>query len=170
MHRFVFALALPFVLIATIAAAAPIKTLETGKVWSAYSLPEKGGPTCYLVGKPTKSTPANAQRSRVDAMVSHRVAEIAYNVVTFNLGYPVKKNAKAELTVDGKKYALFLDNDAAWTPNATTDKTVTEALARGNTAVVRATSTHGTTTTDTYDLTGFSQALKAINAACKVKP
>ncbi len=170
MHRFVFPLALPFVLIATVAAAQPIKTLETGKIWSAYSLPKEGGPTCYLVGKPTKSTPANAQRSRVDAMVSHRVGEKAYNVVTFNLGYAVKKNTPAEVTIDGKKYVLFLDNDAAWTPNAKTDKTVTEALARGNTAVVKAISAHGTTTTDTYDLTGFGQALKAINAACKVKP
>lgn len=169
MHRFAIALALPLILIAT-GAEAPIKTLETGKFWSAYNLPEKGGPTCYLVGKPTKSTPANAPRSRVDAMVSHRVAEKAYNVVTFNLGYPVKKDAKAGVTIDGKKYPLFLDNDAAWTPNATTDKAVTEALARGSTAVVKATSARGTTTTDTYDLTGFGQALKAINAACKVKP
>lgn len=168
MHRFAIVFALPLIFVAT-SAATPIKTLKTGKIWSAYSLPEKGGPTCYLVGNPTKSTPADAHRPRVDAMVSHRVAEKAYNVVTFNLGYPVKKNAKAEVAIDGKKYPLFLDNEAAWTPNATTDKTVTEALARGNTAVVTATSTHGTTTADTYDLTGFSDALKAIDVACKVK-
>jgi len=168
MQRLAAALALPLILAAT-GAVAQVKTLATGKIWSAYSLPAKGGPTCYLVGKPTKSLPATAPRSQIDAMVSHRVAEKAYNVVTFNLGYAVKKDAKAELAVDGKKYPLFLDNEAAWTANAATDKAVTEALARGNTAVVKAASARGTATTDTYDLTGFGQALKAIDAACKVK-
>ncbi len=168
MQRLLAALVLPLILAAT-GAAAQVKTVATGKIWSAYSLPAKGGPTCYLVGQPSKSDPANAQRSRVDAMVSHRISEKAYNVVTFNLGYAVKKDAKAELAIDGKKYPLFLDNEAAWTPNAATDKAVTEALARGNTATVKAVSARGAATTDTYDLTGFGQALKAIDAACKVK-
>lgn len=168
MNRFLPALALPLILIAT-GAATPIKSLETGKIWSAYSLPEKGGLTCYLVGTPAKSEPAAAERSHVDAMVSHRLAEKAYNVVTFNLGYATKKDAKAELAIDGKKYTLFVDNDAAWTADAATDKAVTEALARGNTAILKAAPAHGPATTDTYDLTGFGEALKAIDAACKVK-
>ncbi|MDE1931746.1 MAG: hypothetical protein KGI43_09310, partial [Alphaproteobacteria bacterium] len=93
----------------------------------------------------------------------------AYNVVTFNLGYAAKKDAKAELVIDGRKYALFVDNDAAWTASAATDKAVTEALAHGKTAVLKAASARGTATTDTYDLAGFGQALKAIDVACKVK-
>jgi len=169
MQRWIAVLALPLVLFATSAMAQEIKTLETGKIWSAYTVPEKGGPTCYLVGKPASSDPASVPRSRVDAMISHRVGEKAYNVVTFNLGYAAKKDAKAELVIDGKKYALFVDNDAAWTASAATDKAVTEALARGKTAVVKAASARGTATTDTYDLTGFGQALKAIDTACKVR-
>ena len=169
MQRWIAVLALPLVLFATSAMAQEIKTLESGKIWSAYTAPEKGGPTCYLVGKPASSEPASVPRSRVEAMVSHRVGEKAYNVVTFNLGYAAKKDAKAELVIDGKKYALFVDNDAAWTASAATDKAVTEALARGKSAVVKAASAHGTATADTYDLAGFGQALKAIDTACKVK-
>src|SRR5487761_285585 len=153
MQRLLAALGLPLILAAT-GAAAQGKTGATGKIWSAYSLPAKGGPTCYLVGQPSKSDPANAQRSRVDAMVSHRISEKAYNVVTFNLGYAAKKDAKAELVIDGRKYALFVDNDAAWTASAATDKAVTEALAHGKSAILKATSARGTATTDTYDLAG----------------
>lgn len=169
MQRWIAVLALPLILVATSAFAQDIKTLETGKIWSAYTVPEKGGLTCYLVGNPASSEPASLPRSRVDAMVSHRVSEKAYNVVTFNLGYAAKKDAKAELVIDGRKYALFVDNDAAWTASAATDKAVTEALAHGKSAVLKATSARGTATTDTYDLAGFSQALKAIDTACKVK-
>ena len=168
MTRFLTALALPLILIST-SAATPIKTLATGKIWSAYSLAEKGGLTCYLVGSPAKSEPAASERAHVDAMVSHRLAEKAYNVVTFNLGYAAKKDAKAELAIDGKKYTLFIDNGAAWTADAATDKAVTGALARGKIATLKAVSERGMATTDTYDLSGFDEALKAINTACKVK-
>ncbi|MGH6968287.1 MAG: invasion associated locus B family protein [Stellaceae bacterium] len=169
MQRLAAVLALPLVLVATSALAQQVKTVETGKIWSAYTVPEKGGLTCYLVGSPAKSEPSSLPRSRVDAMVSHRVAEKAYYVVTFNLGYAAKKDAKAELVVDGKKYNLFVDNDAAWTASAATDKAVTEALAHGKSATLKAASARGTATTDTYDLSGFGQALKAIDAVCKVK-
>jgi len=169
MQRWIAALALPLVLVATSAFAQDIKTLETGKTWSAYTVPEKGGLTCYLVGKPISSEPASLPRSQVDAMISHRVSEKAYNVVTFNLGYAAKKGAKAELIIDGRKYALFVDNDAAWTASAATDRAVTEALAHGKSAVIKATSARGAATTDTYELAGFGQALKAIDTACKVK-
>src|SRR5690349_4710809 len=67
-------------------ASAQIKTLVSGKNWSAYSLAEKNNTTCYLVGHPSKAVPSGNPRKSVDAMVSHRVAEKAFYVITFNLG------------------------------------------------------------------------------------
>jgi Invasion associated locus B (IalB) protein len=166
MQRIVSILAAVLVL-SPVAALAQIKTLATGQIWSAYSADEKGGPTCYLVGHPAKSLPAGAHRNSVDAMVSHRVGEKAYYVVNFDLGYAAKEGAKAELNIDGKKFALFIEKDAAWSPDASTDKAISESLARGRTATLKATSAHGTSTTDTYTLEGFSAALKAIDKACK---
>ena len=168
MQRFVIAataaLALAF---GPAAAMAQVKTLAAGKAWSAYSMPDKSGPICYLVGKPVKSTPANATRGSVDAMISHRVGEQAWYVVTFNLGYAAKPDAKAELAIDGKKFALFIDKDAAWAPDSTSDKIIALALSRGKTATLKAVSARGTATTDTYNLAGFGDALKTIDTACK---
>jgi hypothetical protein len=137
--------------------------------WDAWSFTEKSGKVCYLVGHPEKSEPANLNRGRVDAVVTHRPSEKTFNVVNFDLGYPVKPDSSAELDIDGKKTPLFTDKDAAWTADAATDKQTAEALAKGHHAILKASSARGTATTDTYALDGFKAALDAIDKGCGVK-
>jgi hypothetical protein len=139
------------------------------KHWEAYSYAEKGAKVCYLIGRPEKSEPGNVKRGRIDAIVTHRPKENSANVVNFDVGYPLKPGANADLDIDGHKFALFTDKDAAWAQDAATDKAVTEALAKGTHAVLKASSARGTSTTDTYGLDGFSAALAAIDKACGVK-
>lgn len=149
-------------------AAAP-QELGSAKGWSAYTYTEKGAKVCYLIGKPSKSEPANVSRGRVDVMITHRPAEKAVNVVSFDVGYPFKEGSSAELDVDGRKFTLFTDKDAAWAPDAATDKAATEALAKGKHAVLKGTSQRGTDTMDTYVLDGMAQALAMIDKGCNVK-
>jgi hypothetical protein len=42
-------------------------------------------------------------------------------------------------------------------------------MRNGSAMVIKGTSNRGTTTTDTYSLSGTSQAYEAINKACNVK-
>ena len=137
--------------------------------WDAWGFTEKAGKVCYLVGHPDKSEPANLNRGRVDLVVTDRPGEKTFNVVNFDLGYPVKPGSSAELDIDGKKTTLFTDKESAWTPDAATDKETTEALAKGHRAILKATSARGTATTDTYSLDGFKTALDAIDKSCGVK-
>jgi hypothetical protein len=139
------------------------------KAWDAYAYSEKGAKVCYLVGLPAKSEPPGLSRGRVDAYISHRPAEKAVNVVQFHAGYPFKDGANAELDVDGRKFQLYTVKDAAWANDPAEDKAVTEALGKGKRAVFKGTSARGTSTTDTYALDGFKDALAAIDKACGVK-
>ena len=139
------------------------------KGWDAWSFSEKTGKVCYLVGHPEKSEPASLNRGRIDAVVTDRPGEKTLNVVNFDLGYPAKPGSSAELDIDGKKTTLFTDKEAAWTPDAATDKETTEALAKGHRATLKAISARGTATTDTYALDGFKTALDAIDKGCGVK-
>lgn len=145
------------------------KSLGGAKGWEAYSAGEKASLVCYVVGHPSKSAPANATRGRVDVQVTHRPAEKALNVVDFELGYTAKPNSNAELTIDGKKFTLFTNKEAAWNSDAATDRLVTNTMAKGKQAVITATSERGTTTTDTYALEGFGQALALADKACNLK-
>jgi hypothetical protein len=91
------------------------------------------------------------------------------NVVNFDVGYPFKEGSTAELSIDGKKYSMFTNKDAAWDSDAAADRTVAEALAKGHEAALKGVTQHGTVTTDVYSLDGFSAALTAIDKACNVK-
>ena len=149
--------------------AATPRRIGGAKHWDAYSYAEKGAKVCYMVGRPEKSEPANVKRGRVDAIVTHRPKENALSVVNFDVGYPLKPGADAELDVDGRKFALFGDKDAAWAQDAATDKAVTDALAKGRRATLKASSARGTATSDLYALDGLKDALAAIDKACGVK-
>jgi hypothetical protein len=153
------------------AAAQPVPPQHIGgsNGWDAYDYAERAGKVCYLVGHPTKSEPANLSRGRIDVIITHRPKENAVNVVNFDLGYPVKPDSTPELDIDGHKFATFADKEAAWMPDAATDKAVTEALARGKRAILKASSARGANTTDTYTLDGFKDALAAIDKDCGVK-
>ena len=151
-------------------AAAPTPTSLGGAGgWKAYSYPDKGGKTCYLVGHPSASAPKNLNRGRVDAVVAHRLGDKAYNVVTFDLGTDAKDGAKAELVVGTKKFSLFIEKNAGWARDSATDKVIVTALAHGKSAKLTAHNAKGAATTDSYALAGFGAALAAIDKGCGVK-
>jgi hypothetical protein len=150
-------------------ASAPSEVLGTADSWTAYTFKQKDGRVCYLIGQPEKSAPTNAKRRQPMAMVTHRPQEKAFNVVSFNEGYPLKEGSDVTLDIGGGKFTLFVKDEGAWAATSDLDKTITEALAKGKRAEVTGISQRGTTTVDTYSLTGFSKALGLIDAACGVK-
>jgi hypothetical protein len=151
------------------ALAQDAKPLGGQNGWTAWTLGEKSGKVCYLVGHPSKSEPANASRGRVDMLITHRPADKSLNVVNLDLGYGAKEGAKAELEIDGKKFTLFIDKESAWANDAAGDALITGTLFKGKRAVVRATSARGTATTDIYALEGLAPTLALIDKACNVK-
>lgn len=150
------------------AEAAP-KPLGSDKNWSAYASGSGKTEVCYVVGKPAKTLPEHVVRGRIDAHVTHRPGENSLNVVNFDIGYDAKADSSAELSIDGKKFDLFTAKQAAWARDSATDKAVTIALSKGKIAVIKATSVHNNSSTDTYSLDGFAPMLALIDKACNVK-
>ncbi|HTZ80991.1 MAG TPA: invasion associated locus B family protein [Stellaceae bacterium] len=151
--------------------AAESKTEHLGDAqnWSAYVDTLKSGKVCYLVGHPVKSEPANLKRGDIMIYVTHRPAEKTFNVVSFMPGYPYKDGSDAEFTVEKTKFDLFTSKESAWARDAATEKAIVEAMVKGKDATLKGTSARGTTTTDTFSLAGFTQALGMIDKACGVK-
>jgi invasion protein IalB len=179
--RFFGIAALSAILLASAAAsAAPVKhsarpaaeaahEIGNAGAWGAYVFQNKAGKICYVVGTPQTSEPTRAHRKPPSATVTDRTADKAYDVVSFDEGYTLKPGSDVALTIDGRKFDLFTDGDAAWSRTSDLDRTITAALAKGRQAVVKAIPAHGRPTTDTYSLTGFTDVLKLIDSACDVK-
>ncbi len=153
------------------AKASEAKKPETRRIgsfhgWQAYQLDGRDGRTCYLHGLPEKKEPANARRGEIYLLVTHKPAKKVRNEVSIVFGYPLKPESAAEAVIGKDSVAMFTHEEAAWAADAETDARLVEALKKGNRLVVKGESARGTKTTDTYDLSGFTEAMRAIDRAC----
>lgn len=135
--------------------------------WSAYTYKTASGKVCYAVSSPKGSEPKNAKRDPVFFLVTHRVGQNVKNEVSTIIGYPFKKDTNVEVTVDAKGYELFTNGDGAWAETSAKDKDIVTAMRRGTKLTVKGTSWRGTSTLDSYSLTGVKAALAKIDENCK---
>lgn len=149
------------------AASMPTEIGEYGD-WTAYSYKEGKNTVCYMASTPKKDEGKYKTRGEIYAVVTHRPADKSYNVVNFVAGYPYKNNSKVIVKIGTTTFNnLFTNGDNAWAPDSTTDKKLVDAMKRGQRMIVEGTSARGTKTKDTYSLSGFSGAYRAISAKCK---
>ncbi len=153
--------------ISSVQAAAPTMIGEYG-VWVAYTYKDSSGQICYMASTPKKDEGKYTKRGDIYVVITHRPKEKVYDVVNFVAGYTYKSGEKVTIKVGAKTIdKLFTEGDKAWAINETVDKEIVAAMKRGDRMFVSGTSSKGTTTRDTYSLSGFSSAYKAISTKCK---
>jgi len=151
------------------AGAEEITALGSFDNWAAYQTTQAGKTLCYMASEPKKSTGQYKKRGRVYAMVSHRPATKATNVVSIHAGYKYKEDSSVFVKIGGNKFELFTHGDTAWATDAAEDKALVRAMKKGSRMVVRGASWRGTKTVDTFSLLGFTAAHRAIDKACGVR-
>jgi Invasion associated locus B (IalB) protein len=133
--------------------------------WAAYSYTTPTGPVCYIVSQPKKSEPEGTKRDPVFFLVTHRPGDNVRNEVNTIIGYAFKKESTATLTIDGDDFNLFTKGDGAWSDSK--DSTIVSAMKKGKKMEVKGTSWRGTSTVDSYSLSGVKQAMDKIDQHCK---
>lgn len=135
--------------------------------WSAFKyLEDDGKQVCFMASEPTKAEGNYTRRGEIHAMVTHRPEEDRNDEVSIQAGYTYQEGAPVEVEISALKLRLFTQGESAWTVDKDTDQQLVQAMVRGNTMVVKGTSSRGTNTTDTYSLSGFTRAYEAISKAC----
>jgi invasion protein IalB len=137
--------------------------------WGAYTATPGGRKICFALSKPTSSTdnPPNRRTAAnvVYMFVSSRPAEKVKDEVSMLVtGYALK--ADASLTIGSAPFAMYTQNDGAWVKNAGDEAKMVEAMRKGSDMTVKATTSRGTQTTDTFSLKGISQALDRVAQEC----
>ena len=158
----------PLMLVLTTAPshAQEVESLGQFKKWTAYRTQQGGKNLCYMASAPTKAEGKYTQRSKIYAMVSHRPATSALNVVSVHTGYTYKDDSQVTIAIGGATYKMFVHGDTAWASSAADDAALVKAMRAGSSMVIKGTSSRGTATTDTYSLSGFSAAHNTIGKAC----
>lgn len=152
--------------------------VDAKKDWSVFEATSGGSKVCWIVSQPTKKkavrggkdVTSDITRGDIFLMVAVRKSDNVKNEVSYLAGYPFKDGSKVTVTVNSSrgatKFTLFTDNENAWTSSPQEDDKLTRAFRAGRDAVVTGTSRRGTTTTDTFSLSGFTAAIKAAQTRC----
>ncbi|MGB0749752.1 MAG: invasion associated locus B family protein [Magnetospiraceae bacterium] len=153
-----------------LATAQALESRDKHGYWWVFQNKDTDSTLCYMASEPTRKQGNYTKRGDVYAMITHRPNDKTYHVVSITTGYTYDTTKPVEVAIDGdKKFNLFPHGEDAWANDEKDDKALVVAMRRGGSMVVQGTSSRGTLTTDTYSLSGFTAAHKAINAACKAK-
>ncbi len=140
--------------------------------WGAYTASPGGQKVCFALAKPTSSVdvPPNRRTAAnpVYMFISTRPAEKVNNEVSVLVsGYQFKPNSEASVAIGGANFAMYTQNAGAWVKNAAEEAKMLDTMRKGADAVIKATSSRGTQTTDTFSLKGIAEAVKRAGDECK---
>lgn len=150
---------------ATPALGQEVALLQKFNDWTAYA--SNGSPkVCFAVAKPKESTPKAVKRGPILFYISRWPADNVENEVSVKMGYPFADGAKVTATVGTDKFELFTKEEGAFVEKPEDEAKLIEAMKGGSTIKLDGRSARGTNTTDTYSLSGLSDALERIAKEC----
>lgn len=141
--------------------------VERFRDWSLYVHDDPAGKVCFVTSLPSKQEGTFSRRDQPRVFVTQFGGERPRQEVSVDPGYTYRKGSSVEITVDGTRFELFTERDRAWTRNSEADEQLIGAMRRGAQMTVRGTSVRETWSLDTYSLSGFSAALRAMMEACR---
>lgn len=126
---------------------------------------------CWAVSPPRSTIntrngqPAEVTRGDIRLYIAYRPGQ--NGEVSFTGGYPFAPDSTVEVDVGGRKFNLFTEGDSAWTGSPSDDEALVAALRAGSSAVVTGRSARGTTTKDTFSLSGVTAATNTARSRCQ---
>lgn len=137
---------------------------ETSGDWRVFTYGNGKERTCYVASVPVKKTGNYSSRGEPFVMVTHRGEK--GDEVSVSSGYPYKPGSQLSLTIDSRRYDLFVEGERAWAYDAAQDKNLTDAMMKGSQMIAKGSSQKGTYSSDTYSLTGFTGAMRKMKTLC----
>jgi Invasion associated locus B (IalB) protein len=141
------------------------KKLGSFKDWEAYTYNAPDSKVCFAFSEPKKSEASKkAKRDAIRFIVTNHPGKNVRGQISTIIGYPFKEGSEVTLTIDDTSFTLFPVGDTAWAGEE--DAAIVEAMKAGTRLNVSGISWKGTTTTDSYSLSGISAAIDEIDKAC----
>ncbi|HSQ98175.1 MAG TPA: invasion associated locus B family protein [Rickettsiales bacterium] len=135
--------------------------------WSVFVIDDLGEEKkCYIASFPKKSI-GNYKDSREPYILITKFQNRGNEEVSIFSGFEYKIGSDIYISVDGKQYTLFTNNDIAWAKTKQQDKEIIEDMLDGIAIKVRAESSKAEYVVDEYSLKGITRAYKRMRELCK---
>jgi invasion protein IalB len=164
---FAAATALMSVGLVTDARAQTVELVETQGAWGVYADSASPKQVCFLAAQPQSVEPKGANRGPIYFYISAWPKDGVKAEPSAKVGYPIDGQKDMSVTVGDGTFKLFAKGERGFISEPAEEQKLIEAMKKGTTAVVKATSTRGTNTTDTYSLSGLSAALQKMGEVCQ---
>ena len=146
--------------------------LGVSKNWKAFSSGSGPDKVCYAIAQPVSSAPKKAKRDPIGLLINDWPDKHARAQPEIVPGYKFKENTEVTVQVGVDKFTFYATNDggsgSAWMNKSNEEARLIDAMQRRSQAVITGVSEHGTTTRDTYSLSGLADALTKIHTACSM--
>ena len=164
-------------------AAAKPEKIGTFGDWSVFHSGAGKAKLCYVLAEPKTREPADVKDTKAYAFISERPAEKVRNEVSFVMGFEVataappveskekkkpKKSRKDDeaaapagptAAIGEEEFDLIPRGNDLWVKNPAEEGKVIEEMRKGVSLVIKVGSKRGRQASDTYSLSGFSQAI-----------
>jgi hypothetical protein len=144
----------------------PVVVATFGRWQAVHVTDSNGDKRCYAVAQPETSEPTLAGRGPVYFTVTTELFRGVRNETSTIIGYVFRKNAPVAVEIDGARFAMFSQGDAAWIELRSDEPALVAAMKNGIDMTVLGTSAGGTTTADAYPLSGLAAALDVVAREC----
>ncbi|MHA1544068.1 MAG: invasion associated locus B family protein [Alphaproteobacteria bacterium] len=135
--------------------------------WDALVLNRDAGEKkCYMISMPKSKQPSSVTHGDVYIIVTHRPRRKITDEVNLVVAYNFKTGSEVRGTIGSSRYTLFTEGYKAWNYDQREDTKMVNGMKRGNTLVMNATSSRGTSTSYRFSLAGFTAAYNAITKEC----
>jgi hypothetical protein len=134
--------------------------------WKVYTAQVGRSKICYALSEPKERRPKDLNRDPAYLFVSFRPAENVSNEVALVLGFPAREEAPAQAEIGTTSFDLLTKDQSAWLKNPAEEGRAVQAMIRGRDLAVKVQSARGNQLTDTYSLTGFTDALGRAKQEC----
>jgi invasion protein IalB len=142
--------------------------LESSGRWTAFATPQPGkGRVCYALGVPAERKPANLKDVKGYVFITSRPGEGVRHEISFVMNFDLKEGVEHQALIGDQKFVLVAKGQNLWLRNPAEESRLLDAMRKGTTLEVRATSRRGNATADKYALAGISQTVKKAEDACK---
>lgn len=146
--------------------AQTVDLVEKSGAWSLYADGATPKTVCFIAAQPQAVEPIGANRGPIFFYISAWPKDGVKAEPSVKVGYPVDTSKPMTVTIGSDAFNLFVKGERGFVADATEELKLVEAMKKGATAIVRATSSRGTETTDTYSLSGTTASLNKMAQTC----
>lgn len=147
-------------------AASAAELVSTHSDWKAYRHGAGDQRLCFAVSEPSEATPQNVKRTGPHIYITAWPKAGIKAEISVLVGVALNKTAQIQVNVDGNRFELFPDGDRAYVSDASEESKLLDAMRRGRSLTVTATSAAGQQTRDTYSLSGVTAAIQSMTSGC----